>query len=57
LHVYLTDGGVQCSQQLLDATWAGSSACQTLQTPAAPLQALKFRQLKQRWRTGDMSAS
>jgi len=57
LRCYLTEGAVQCSQRLLDATWAGSSACQTLQTPAVPLQPLKLWQLMQRGRAVGMCAS
>jgi hypothetical protein len=57
LRCYRTEDAVQCSPRLLDATWAGSSACQTLQTPAVSLQPQKFWQVMQRGRKDDMCAS
>ena len=33
---------VQNGQRLMDASWAGSSTCQTLQIPLLPWQPLKF---------------
>jgi hypothetical protein len=41
----------------MDATWAGSSTCQTLQIPLLPWQPLKFLQLMQRGKAGAIGDS
>jgi hypothetical protein len=41
----------------MDATWAGSSTCQTLQIPLLPWQPLKFLQLMQRGKAGAIGVS
>ena len=41
----------------MDATWAGSNTCQTLQIPLLPWQPLKFLQLMQRGKAGAIGDS
>jgi hypothetical protein len=41
----------------MDATWAGSNTCQTLQIPMLPWQPLKFLQLMQRGKAGAIGDS
>ena len=48
---------VQNGHWFIDATWAGSSTCQTLQIPLLPWQPLKFLQLMQRGKAGAIGVS